>query len=147
MKILSGFERQLCDIQGRLFELSSVKNLDSADFIEKFMNSQTCEFMDLPYDRLQWAGEEYILENLLEETYVLPVRERYDREELFWAGYVYRYWHLLTGESSREIYNQASASRMKDCYFSFHTMDVAMAVDDLKEICLQETIGARGGIK
>ena len=140
MKTLDMFELQLCEIQGRLFERSSIKNLDSGDFIEKFMNSKTCEFMDLPYDRLQWAGEEYILENLLEETDVKPVGEMYDKEELFWAGYVYRYWHFLTGENGREIYNQAKARKMKGCYFGFHILDAAMAIENLKEIHRQENL-------
>lgn len=139
IKTLSGFERQLCDIQGRLFEHSLTKGLDSTDFIEKFMNSKTCEYLDMPYDRLQWAGEEYILENLLEETHVRPIGERFDKEELFWVGYVYRYWHLLTGESGRKIYTQAKARRMKDCYLGFHTLDVAMAIEDIKEIYRQES--------
>ena len=137
-KILSGFERQLCDIQGRLFERSLKKGLDSTDFMDKFMNSKTCEYLDMPYDRLQWAGEEYIMENLLEETSVLPAGEKFSKEELFWAGYVYRYWHLLTSESGREIYSQAKARRMKECYPGFHALDIAMAIDDLKEIYCQE---------
>jgi hypothetical protein len=137
-KALSGFERQLCDIQGRLFEQSLKKKLDSEDFIEKFMNSKTCEFLDLPYDRLQWAGEEYILEDLLEETDVKPAGEQFGKEELFWAGYLYRYWHYITGETGKEIYAQAKAGRMKDCYLGFHTLDVAMAIEDLKEIHRQE---------
>lgn len=127
-------DRMFMVIQGRLFERSLIKGLDSADFIEKFMNSETCAFFDLPYDRLQWAGEEYIMENLLEETAIKPMGEKYDREELFWIGYVYRYWHFLTGENGREIYAQAKARLMKDCYLGFHTLDVAMAVEDLKEI-------------
>ncbi len=108
-KTLSGFERQLCDIQGRLFERSLEKGLDSIDFTEKFMNSESCAYLDMPYDRLQWAGEEYILENLLDETDVRAAGTLFGKEELFWAGYVYRYWHLLTGESSRDIYKQADA--------------------------------------
>jgi len=137
-KNLSGFERQLCDIQGRLFEQSLTKNLDSAAFIRIFMTSKTCEFLDMPYDRLQWAGEEYILENLLEETTVETGGTQYSKEVLFWAGYTYRYWHLLTGESSREIYSQADAKKMNECYLGFHTLDVAMAIEDLKEIHGQE---------
>lgn len=133
-KILNRFERQLCDIQGRLFERSLKKGLDSLDFVEKFMNSETCEFIDMPYDRLQWAGEEYILENLLDESAIRPAGELYDIEEMFWTGYVYRYWHLLTGESSRAIYAQAGAQRMKECYLGFHVLDVVMAIEDLKEI-------------
>ena len=138
MRELSGFERQLCDIQGRLFERSAIIGLHSADFIEKYMNSKTCEYFDLPYDRLQWAGEEYILESLLEEVDVCLAGDQYNREVLFWAGYVYRFWHFLTGENSREIYSQAGANRMKSCYFGFHTMDVAMAIENLKEINRQE---------
>ena len=136
---LSRFERQLCDIQGRLFVRSSMKGLDSTDFIGKFMHSQTCAYMDLPYDRLQWAGEEYILDDLLHETAVLPAGERYVAETLYWIGYVYRYWHLVTGEGGLAIYAQADAGRMKDCYLGFHVLDVAMAIEDLKEIHAQET--------
>ena len=58
-KELSSFELQLCDIQGRLFELALKNNIKYPDFAEKYMNSQTAAFMDYPYDRLQWAGEEY----------------------------------------------------------------------------------------
>ena len=139
VRALSGFERQLCDIQGRLFERSLKKRLDSVDFIEKFMSSKTCESLDLLYDRLQWAGEEYILEDLLDETSIKQVGERFGNDEMFWTGYLYRYWHYLTGESGHEIYTQAQARRMKDCYLGFHTMDAAMAVEDLKEIHRQET--------
>ena len=138
IKPLTGFERQLCDIQGRLFERSLILGLDSMDFIEKFMKSKTCEFLDMPYDRLQWAGEEYIMENLMEENPILTAGERFKKEELFWAGYVYRYWHLLTGESGWEIYTQAKARRMQECYLGFHTLDVVMAIENLKEIHCQE---------
>jgi hypothetical protein len=121
-----------------MFELSLEKGLDSAVFIQKFMNSETCAFLDMPYDRLQWAGEEYVLANLLEETQIIASDIRYGREVLFWIGYVYRYWHLLTGESSRDVYMQADARQMNECYLGFHTLDVAMAIDDIKEIHRQK---------
>ncbi|MDR3288404.1 MAG: hypothetical protein LBT22_03135 [Peptococcaceae bacterium] len=137
-KTLGSLERQFCDIQGRLFELTLTKGLDSADFIAKFMNSKTCEYLDLPYDRLQWAGEEYVLVNLLEEATVAVGGEQYDRQVLFWAGYVYRYWSLREETPSREIYQLADAQRMKQCYLGFHTLDVPMAIGDLQEIARQE---------
>ena len=140
-KDLSRFERQLCDIQGRLFERSRSKGLASTAFIQAFMTSQTCAFLDMSYDRLQWAGEEYILENLLEEVLIETGEEQYAKETLFWIGYTYRYWHLLTDESSREIYLQADAKKMNECYLGFHTMDVVMAIENLKEIYRQENKG------
>ena len=138
MAIISGFERQLSDIQGRVFELSLTKNLNSVDFIEKFMNSATCKYLDTSYDRLQWAGEEYILENFLEEHSIKSDGKQFDKEILFWIGYVYRYWHLLTGESSKDIYKQADAKTMNESYLGFHSLGVPMAIEDLKEVYRQK---------
>ena len=134
IRSLDRLERQLCDIQGRLFERSLKMRLNSADFMEKYMNSMTCEYLDMPYDRLQWAGEEYIMENLLEEISVQSGGEIFDKEELFWTGYIYRYWHYIKEEDSRKIYAQAEARLMRDCYLGFHALDAAMAIDNLIEI-------------
>ena len=49
-----------------------------------------------------------------------------------------RCWHFYTGESSRQIYSQADGPLMRSCYLGFHTLDVAMAVEDLKEIYRQK---------
>lgn len=134
-KALGSLERQLCDIQGRLFELALKKGYDCPSFISSFMNSQTAAALDESYDRLQWSGEEYILENLNDEAGGLKkAGTAYSGEVMFWTGYIYRYWHYLTGESSEEIYTQADAKTMNDSYLGFHTLDVAMAVEDLKEL-------------
>lgn len=61
-------QRQLCDIQGRLFELALKNGYDSPAFIKSFMQSKAAVALDDTYDRLQWAGEEYILEELNEEA-------------------------------------------------------------------------------
>jgi hypothetical protein len=47
---------------------------------------------------------------------------------MFWSGYTYRYWNFLTQEKSKEIYKQASAKTMNECYLGFHTLDVSMAI-------------------
>ena len=101
-------KRQLCDIQGRLFELALENDYDCPGFIESFMNSDTAAALDDTDDRLQWAG------------------------------YTYRYWHYYTVESSKEIYRIADAETMNDCWLGFHTMDVEMAIEDLKEIDRQK---------
>ena len=99
------------------------------------MNSQAAVSLDDTYDRLQWAGEEYILEELEDEAKGLKKAGTiYDREVMYWAGYVYRYWHYYTNETSREIYQIADAKTMNDCWLGFHTLDVELAIEDLKEI-------------
>ena len=125
----------LCDIQGRLFELALRKGYNCKAFIEKFMNSKTAAALDERYDRLQWAGEEYILEELNEEVGGIPKGGiSYHNEIMYWSGYVYRYWHYYTGEYSKEIYAIADAEKMATVYLGFHTLDVEMAIDRLKEI-------------
>ena len=137
--VLSSFERQLCDIQGRVFELALKKGYDCPSFIDLFMNSETAAALDESYDRLQWSGEEYILANLEDEAGGLKkAGVSYSNEVMFWTGYTYRYWHYLTGESSKEIYTQANAKTMNDSYLGFHTLDVTMAVEDLKELYRQK---------
>ena len=138
-KELSSFELQMCDIQGRLFELARAKRAAFPEFAEAFMKSKTAEYLDYPYDRLQWAGEEYIFENLSDETEIKSCdNDEYSQEEVYWMGYVYRYWHFYTGEKSRQIYEQADAETMRECYLGFHTLDVSMAIDDLKELYRQK---------
>lgn len=135
MKYLTLEKRQLCDIQGRLFELVLKNEYDCPAFIKAFMNSKTAAALDDIYDRLQWAGEEYILEELNEEVHGLKKAGTvYTAEVMYWTGYTYRYWHYYTDECSREIYKIADAKTMSECWLGFHTFDVEMAIDDLKEI-------------
>lgn len=134
-------KRQLCDIQGRLFELALKNGYDCPLFIETFMNSRAAAALDDIYDRLQWAGEEYILEELDEEAGGLKKAGTvYSREVMYWTGYTYRYWHYYTKETSREIYHTADAETMNECWFGFHTLDVKMAIEDLKEIYRQKSL-------
>lgn len=53
MAILSLEKRQLCDIQGRLFELALKNEYDCPEFIRSFMNSRAAAALDDVYDRLQ----------------------------------------------------------------------------------------------
>lgn len=108
--------------------------------------SRTAAALDDVYDRLQWAGEEYILEELNDEVNSLnKAGTVYPVEVMYWAGYTYRYWHYYTREDSREIYKTADAKTMKECWPGFHTFDVEMAIDDLKELCRQKR--EKGSVK
>lgn len=52
MMNLTSEKRQLCDIQGRLFELAQKNNYDCPSFVEEFMNSRAAAALDDIYDRL-----------------------------------------------------------------------------------------------
>ena len=127
---------KLCDIQGRLFELSAEKKLPSASFIKAFMTSETAKELDSRYNRMQWMGEEYLLEEVLSSAgnALSGAGEVYQKDVLYWIGYIYRYWHYYTGESSAKILRQASAATMKRNYLMFHTMDHVVAIEHFKEL-------------
>ena len=125
----------LCDTQGQLFELAAERGYSSEAFIKAFMTSQVSADMDKEFHHVQWAGKAYILSRMEDELAegLTKNGEIYDKETLYWAGYIYRYWNFYTGESSREIYKQAPAKTMKVVYLMYHTMSPEMAIDRLKE--------------
>lgn len=137
--MLDRFQFQLCDIQGRLFELSVKHGYDSEKFMEAFMTGKCAASLDDTYDRLQWAGEEYILEELDDEIGGLVKSDNiFSIEVMFWIGYLYRYWHFYTGHSSKDIYTIADAKMMNESWLGFHTLDNEMAIDDFIEIYKQK---------
>ena len=133
---MNEWQLKLCDIQGRLFELSAKKEYSSADFVKVFMSSETAKALDSTYNRMQWAGEEYLLEEVVSAAgdKLIASGEVYPEDVLYWMGYIYRYWHYFANENSEKIYKQASAETMKRNYMMFHTMAPEIAIEDLKEI-------------
>lgn len=125
----------LSDMQGRLFEMSGREGVDSEKFIKEFMNSDMARGLDSDFDFMQWAGKEYIFERMKDEIPRAFVEGKvFDSEVLYWIGYVYRRWHYITGESSREIYKVANARVMNDSFLGYHTVDVNVAIEWLKEL-------------
>lgn len=133
---MNELQLKLCDIQGRLFELSAEKRYNSAAFVKAFMTSNTAKELDSKYNRMQWAGEEYLLEEVVSAAgdALTSDGEIFSKDILYWIGYIYRYWHYYSGEDSAKIYKQAPVETMKRNYMIFHTMDPVLAIEDLKEI-------------
>ena len=132
---MDSIQLKLCDIQGRLFERST--DFASEGFIRDFMNSEVAAHLDSPYNKLQWMGEEYLLDELKDETGLQSTGEKYSPDVLYWIGYLYRYWACSRNEKSKRIYRWAPAKTMKRNYMAFHTFDPDIAIDDLIEISRQ----------
>ena len=136
--MLGSIELNLCDMQGKLFEMSASEGYASESFIKAFMTSDTSADIDKPFNHMQWAGEGYIISRLQDENAPSKDGVIYDNETLYWAGYIYRYWHFYTGEPSKDIYKQAPAELMRAMYLMYHTMSPEMAIDRLKESYLEK---------
>ena len=136
--MLDSLSLQLCDIQGRLFALACEQGCASVPFVEAFMRGKTAEALDRPYDRAQWMGEEYLFEEVDEAAGGLPRTDGILAEDvMYWMGYTYRYWHFYTGESSCDMYAVADVHVMARVYPGFHTLDVEVAIDRLREMAAE----------
>ena len=73
---LDVFQMQQCDNQGRLFESLDSRDIDAKVFIKAFMNSRAAAGLDSSFDHFQWAGNEYIYEDVVEEYGLKPMQRR-----------------------------------------------------------------------
>ena len=134
---MNELQLKMCDIQGRLFELSAERKFSSSVFIKEFMTSPVAKSLDSKFNHMQWAGEEYLLDEIVSSVGTEVFSKGgaiLSKDVLYWIGYIYRYWHFYTGEDSAKIYKQAPYDIMKRNYMIFHTMAPELAIDDLKEI-------------
>lgn len=138
--VMDCLQIKLCDIQGRLFKLSAEQGYDSELFVKHFMTSDVAKWLDSRYNHMQWAGEEYLLEETVDvcKRRIVKSENIFPTEVMYWIGYIYRYWHYLKGEPSVKIYRQANVKTMRRNYMIFHTMDPELAIDDLIEIKKQK---------
>ena len=128
-----------------MFESFADCRYEPESLVQSFMTSDLAKDLDSEYNRMQWAGEEYLLELLLatcKEKLTAKVKD-VSKEALFWIGYIYRYWHFYTGEESSKIYKQAPFDTMNTNYLMFHTLDSEMAIENLKEIYRQKVQGKK----
>lgn len=132
---MTSIELQLCDIQGRLFKLSVRRGISSTEFVKVFMKSATAKALDSSYNRMQWAGEEYLFEEVIDgagDRFKKP-GEVYPEDMIYWIGYIYRYWHYVTGESSKEIYEQAPVKVMMQNFERLYAVTLKEIIERLKE--------------
>ena len=131
---MTDFDLKLCDVQGRLFVLSVTHGYGSGKFVKVFMKSETAKELDSSYNCKQCFGEEYLFDEVIEcaGNIFNEMDEIYSSNCIYWIGYIYRYWHYVTGEASKEIYKQAPVKVMKQKYARLYTMTPEEVIDVLK---------------
>lgn len=132
---MADFDLKLCDVQGRLFVLSVANGYGSEKFVKTFMKSETAKELDSSYNCKQCFGEEYLFDEVIENArdIIKENDEIYSSECIYWIGYIYRYWHYYTRESSKEIYKQVPVKMMKQNYERLYMMTPEAVIDLLKE--------------
>lgn len=125
----------LCEMQAKAFELSGIEqSTSSAVFIRRFMNSDVAKQMDnlaVLESNMQAAD----ILKLIDEEYGKSEygSVKYSLDELYWIGYIYRYYAYTYDKTSKQVYKIVKPKELRDLFLPYHTMDPAQAIDRILE--------------
>lgn len=126
---------KLCRMQAELFVMSASKlECSSPIFLRRFMLSKVAVRMDQDGFLYESCTEEGILQEIEEEFGATNYgKEKYSTEELYWMGYLYRYWCYTYEKSSKQVYKQIKPKDLRQLYYPYHSLDPAQAIQRILE--------------
>lgn len=125
----------LCKIQGELFESSYKKeNCSSEVFIRRFMNSNIA----IELDSTAFLDDTKTIQNIfdeIEKEYGISNygKNKFNKESLYWIGYLYRYFSYTYELSSKEVYRIIKPKELNELYLPYHTLDPKVAIERILE--------------
>lgn len=125
----------LCDIQAKAFEMSITEQDTSSEiFIRRFMNSNVAREMD-NLGMLQTNLQAKDILARLDEEYGRSDygSVKYSANEIYWIGYIYRYYAYTYEKTSAQVYKTVKPKELRGVYLPYHTMDPAQAIDRILE--------------
>ena len=125
----------LCKLQAEAFEGSTDKlDTSSEIFIRRFMKSEIAKRLDnesilesniQANDILAFINEEYGVSNY--------GSVKYTRNEIYWIGYIYRYFAYTYEMTSSQVYKIVKPKELRGLFLPYHTMDPAQAIERILE--------------
>ncbi len=125
----------LCELQAKTFEMSiDVTEVSSEIFIRRFMNSQISKSID-SCEILQTNMQAKDILERIEEQYGKSNygSKRYTKNELYWIGYIYRYFSYTYEKSSVQIYKIVKPKELRALFLPYHTLDPSQAIERILE--------------
>ena len=135
MKVIDDIGIKLCRMQAETFSLSSQKAMcSSAIFIRRFMNSDFASRLDHGGLVSEIIDSSIVFEELEAEYGTSDYgKEKYAAEELYWIGYIYRYWCYTREITSKQVYKIIKPKELRGLYFPYHSLDPKQAIDRILE--------------
>lgn len=125
----------LCELQAKAFEKSIDKMESSSEiFIRRFMNSKIAKRLDnksilesniQANDILQFVDEEYGVTDY--------GTVKYTHNEMYWIGYIYRYFAITYDLMSVQVYKIVKPKELRGLFLPYHTMDPSQAIERILE--------------
>lgn len=125
----------MCKIQAQAFEHSIDRTECSSDvFIRRFMHSKIADLFDnegILDTNYQWKD---VLDFVEEEYGVSNYGSvKYSPNEMYWIGYIYRYYSYTYEMSSAQVYRIVKPKELRDVYLPYHTLDPSQAIERILE--------------
>lgn len=126
---------KLSRMQAELFVLSASKlECSSPIFLRRFMLSKVAARMDQDGFLYEACTADGILQEIEEEFGATNYgKEKYSTEELYWMGYLYRYWCYTYEKSSKQVYKLMKPKELRSLYYPYHSLDPAQAIERILE--------------
>lgn len=125
----------LCELQANTFEISLQYTGSSSDiFIRRFMNSKVAKSLD-NREILQTNIQPKDILERIEEQYGHSEygSVRYSENELYWIGFLYRYFSYTYALSSVQVYKIVKPKELREVFLAYHTMDTSQAIERILE--------------
>ena len=125
----------LCDMQGLAFELSiEMTSTSSEIFMRRFMNSKTVKTLDNE-SILQMNLQPLDIIKLIEEEYKESKygSVKYTKNEMYWIGYLYRYFSYTYELSSIRVYKIIKPKELRELYIPYHSLSPEQAIERILE--------------
>ena len=135
MKKINKQGLHLCDLQAKTFECSiDLTSVSSEIFIRRFMNSQIAKLMDNE-SVLQTHLHQKDYLSMIEEEYVSSTygSVKYTHNEMFWIGYLYRYFCYTYELTSVQVYKIVKPKELRGLFLGYHSLDPAQAIERILE--------------
>ena len=125
----------LCKLQAETFENSMDKMGTSSEiFIRRFMKSEIAKRLDNESVLESNIQADDILELINEEYGISNYGSvKYTRNELYWIGYLYRYFVFTYELASSQVYKMVKPKELREVFLPYHTMDPAQAIERILE--------------
>ena len=125
----------LCELQAEAFELSLTAQKTSTEiFIRRYMHSTIAKELDSGAILQTNLQAKDILDRVDEEygrsTYGTV---KYTSNEIYWIGYIYRYFSYTYEKTSTQVYKIIKPKELRGLFLPYHTMDPAQAIDRILE--------------
>lgn len=135
MREINDYGLKICKYQGNLFQESLERSdCSSPIFLRRFMYSDVARRMDSDgflFEATDIASAIAEIEAQFGKSEYGKIR--YSENELYWIGYLYRYWAYTRERSSKSIYKIIKPEELKTLYFPYHSLDPAQAIDRILE--------------